>query len=158
MTDFSRIRITQSDQPPGSGAVRLDNFPPAQGVDDPPPGYGAVRLGDLLNPPPPPLPPERQAFEAKVARIMRIRGLPRSKAETAAFQIALIDRLNSTHPDMPSDRCAYCSRSETPDAILLPIGVSERHAWLHDRCWEAWRARRREAAIRELAAMGVAAQ
>jgi hypothetical protein len=141
MTDFSRIRITQSDQPPGSGAVRLDNFPPV---------IFLIRRRRPCRPSARPSRPRSPASCGSAA-------YP-AQAETAAFQIALIDRLNSTHPDMPSDRCAYCSRSETPDAILLPIGVSERHAWLHDRCWEAWRARRREAAIRELAAMGVAAQ
>ena len=29
------------------------------------------------------------------------------------------------------------------------------HAWLHDRCWQAWRDRRRTEAIAVLAGMGI---
>jgi hypothetical protein len=138
---------------PGSGAVRLADFPPAQRADDPPPGSGAVRLDDLLNPPPPPL---RQAFENRVELIMRVRGLPRPEAERLAFEAVLIDWLNATHPNTPSDRCAWCGKPEAPGAALLPIGWGAHHAWLHnDDCWALWRERRRAEAIVELAAMGI---
>ena len=84
--------------------------------ESPPPGSGAVRLDDFLNPPPPPPSPARLAFEAEVARVMRIRGLSRPEAERAAFENLLVAHLNRTHPDTPSDRCAHCGRLETPDA------------------------------------------
>jgi hypothetical protein len=125
-----------------------------------PPGSGAVRLDDFLNPPPPPPPPpspERQMFEAAVARVMRIRGLSRVGGERVAFEIALINRLNATHPNTDPSRCAHCARPETPDAALLPIGCGERHAWLHSDCWTLWRERRRAAAIAALAEAGVGA-
>ena len=120
--------------------------------ESPPPGSGAVRLDDFLNPPPS---PARQAFEAVVARVMRIRGLPRTEAERAAFEIILIERLNATHPDTDPNRCAHCGKPETPGALLKPIGWGARHTWLHDDCWAAWRAERRIAAIAALAEAGV---
>jgi hypothetical protein len=101
------------------------------------------RLDDLLNPPPPPLPPELQAFEAEAARVMEVRGLSRREAEIAAFENILVERINATYPNTDPTRCAHCGGPETPDATLLPFGWGERHAWLHSDCWEPWRARRR---------------
>jgi hypothetical protein len=160
MAEFVQIRITQSpaeDPSPGSGAVRLDDLldlPPSQHVDNPVPGSGAMRLDDLLNPPPP---PQRRAFETEVARVMQIRGLSRPEAERAAFENVLVGRLNSTFPrNRDPNVCAHCGRRETPDALFIPLGVGP-HAWVHRPCADLWRARRREATIAELAAMGIAA-
>jgi hypothetical protein len=94
-------------------------------------------------------------FEEKTDLAERVRGLPRPEAERAAFDIILVEFLNRTHPDTSSDGCAHCRRSETPDAILLPIGVGVRHAWLHPDCWETWREARRTQAIAALAEAGV---
>jgi hypothetical protein len=85
---------------------------------------------------------------------MQIRGLPRPEAERVAFEIVLVEHLNATHPDTPPGRCAHCSRAETPDAPLLPIGCA-RHTWLHGGCWTAWRALRRARAEDDLARLGV---
>jgi hypothetical protein len=63
--------------------------------------------------------------------------------------------LNWTHPNTDPTRCALSGKAETPDATLLPIGVGERHAWLHPDCWEAWRAQRRVKAEDDLARLGV---
>jgi hypothetical protein len=160
MTEFAKLRITSAtdDAPPGSGAVRLADLdpPPSQRAGDPPPGSGAVRLDDFLNPPPPALPLLRQAFEAEVARVMQIHGLSRPAAERAAFENAVVDHMNATHPGTLSDRCAHCSKFETPGRVLLPIGTGP-HAWLHNDCWEAWRADRRAKAIAALAEAGVGA-
>jgi hypothetical protein len=140
-------------------AMRLDDLlgvsPPPQRVDNPLPGSGAVRLDALLNAPLAPSPPLRQAFEAAIARVTQIRGLPRPEAEQAAFDIVLIDLLNASHPNSDPNRCAWCGTPETPDATLLPIGVGERHAWLHSDCQPPWRALRRARAIAELAGAGV---
>jgi hypothetical protein len=136
MTEFSENRIPSESPPPGSGAVRLDDF---------------------LNPPPPSS-PERQAFEATVARVKRIRGLSCPEAERAAYEILLVEFLNRTHPDTDPNRCAWCGKPETLDAILLPIGVGIRHAWLHPDCWASWRARRLAEAIDQLGAIGIEAQ
>jgi hypothetical protein len=119
MTEFSKLRITQD----------------AGG--DPPPGSGAVRLEDFLDPAAPPPPPLRQLFESHVSIIMRVRGLPRAEAERAAYENTVVDHLNATFSGTDPSRCAHCGRSgETP----LPIGAGERHVWLHRNCWELWRA------------------
>jgi hypothetical protein len=60
-----------------------------------------------------------------------------------------------TPPDTPSDRCAWCGKSETPDATPLPIGVGLRHAWLHRYCWAPWRDQRRAKAEDDFARLGV---
>jgi hypothetical protein len=101
--------------------------------------------------------PAVDPFGARVATVMKVRGLPRLEAERAAYEIILVERLNATHPSTPADRCAHCGRTETPVATLLPIGVGVRHAWLHQDCWARWREERRQAAAAELAAMGIAA-
>ncbi len=97
----------------------------------------------------------RLLFEDHVATIMRARSLSRPEAERVAFQIVLVEFLNRTYPNTPSGRCAWCGRSETPGAVLLPIGVGARHAWLHSGCWDPWRERRRKAAEEALAIMGI---
>jgi hypothetical protein len=99
--------------------------------------------------------PERQAFEVEVVRVMQIRDLSRSDAERIAFENVLVEHLNATHPDTPSDRCAHCGLAETQDSVLLPIGAGSRHAWLHGDCWAPWRERRRAEAIDQLVAMGI---
>ena len=78
-----------------------------------------------------------QIFEDHVANIMHVRGLSRSEAEPFAYENTIVDCLNATHPDTLSDRCAHCGKRERPDAILLPLGVGIRHAWLHPDCWES---------------------
>jgi hypothetical protein len=123
--------------------------------ESPPPGSGAVRLDDFLNPPPPPPSPERQAFEAAVARVMQNRGLSHPEAERAAYEILLVEFLNRTHSDTDPSRCAHCARVETP--TLQPIGWGARHTWLHQDCWAPWRERRRAEVIAALAEAGVGA-
>ena len=93
-------------------------------------------------------------FEERVAHVMRLRNLPQVEAERAAYEIVLVEFLNASHPDTDPNRCGQCGKSETPGEILLPIGVG-RHAWLHDRCWQAWRDRRRTEAIAMLAEAGI---
>ena len=134
MTEFSENRIYSESPPPGSGAVRLDDF---------------------LNPPPPPPSPERQAFEAAVARVMRIRGLSRPEAERAAYEILLVEFLNAPIPTPIRAAALIAARVETPDATLQPIGWGARHTWLHPDCWAPWRERRRAEAIAALAEAGV---
>jgi hypothetical protein len=86
---------------------------------------------------------------------VKIRGLPRSDAEREAFQHALIEFLNATHPDTDPTRCAHCGGPETLDATLAPIGWGDRHAWLHSGCLDPWRAQRRVKAEDDLARLGV---
>jgi hypothetical protein len=85
----------------------------------------------------------RRVLAEKIETVMTIRGLPRPDAERAAFDIVLVEFLNATHPDTDPNLCARCGGPETPDATLLPIGWSDRHAWLHSGCLDPWRAQRR---------------
>jgi hypothetical protein len=98
---------------------------------------------------------QRQLFERHVATIMRVRSLSRPGAELIAFENLVTERLNATHPNTDPDRCAHCGKAEAPAATLLPIGWGARHAWLHNDCWEKWRAGRRAAVEKELALQGV---
>jgi hypothetical protein len=98
----------------------------------------------------------RRIFDRQVATIMRKRGLPQLEAERAAYDIVLIERLNATHPDTDPSRCAHCGQTETQSNILPPIGVGDRHTWLHSGCWAPWRDRRRAEAVEQLAVMGIA--
>ena len=97
----------------------------------------------------------RRVLAEKVETITQLRGLSRHDAEREAFQHVLIEFLNATHPDTDPTRCGHCGDPETPDATLLPFGVGERHAWLHQRCWVPWRERRWTEAIAALVAMGI---
>jgi hypothetical protein len=51
--------------------------------------------------------------------------------------------------------CAHCGRPEG-DTVLLPIGWGDSHHWLHDACYETWRAARRAKAVKALAQYEIA--
>ena len=109
-----------------------------------------------INPSPAEAAKWRWRFSTAVELAMRARGLPRPEAERAAFEAIVVERLNATHPDTPSNRCALCGRLEEPSAVLLPIGTT-RHTWLHRDCWDPWRARRRAEAVSWLGTMKIEA-
>jgi hypothetical protein len=96
-----------------------------------------------------------QRLRFHVETVMNTRGLPRSEAERIAYEILLVEQLNATHPDTPSDRCVHCGKPETPDETLRPFGVALRHAWLHSNCWAPWRAERRAKTEDDLARLGI---
>jgi hypothetical protein len=100
---------------------------------------------------------QRRIFEDHIAKVMRVRDLPRLEAERIAFDNLVTERLNETHPDTDPSRCVHCGGAETPSAPLLPIGAGARHVWAHSNCWSPWRERRRTEAIAELAAMKIEA-
>jgi hypothetical protein len=55
----------------------------------------------------------------------------------------------------PPERCLACGGGDHPYDALLPHGFEPiGHAWLHTRCWPAWRAARRAEAVAALEAMG----
>jgi hypothetical protein len=51
--------------------------------------------------------------------------------------------------------CAHCRAPKDVDNVLLPIGWGQRHVFVHDHCWEVWRAARRDKAMKTLAAYGI---
>jgi hypothetical protein len=85
-------------------------------------------------------------------------GAAREMAVVEAFQRVLTGWLNSHLQATSPIRCAHCGRPEDAlyAGVLLPFGVGP-HAWVHSRCWEAWRAARRRKAIETLAGCGVTA-
>jgi hypothetical protein len=89
----------------------------------------------------------RRKFEDRTIVVQRVRNLSQAEAERTAYDIVLVEFLNATHPDTDPNRCAWCGKSETPSAVLLPTGVGVRHTWLHSGCWEPWRAEPRPKTI-----------
>jgi hypothetical protein len=108
----------------------------------------------------PPVSPEarkwRRTFADNVAAVLRVREISRTEAETVGFENTVIEFLDATHLDTDPNCCAHCSRPETPDNVLRPIGVGGRHTWLHGDCVALWREQRRAEAIAALAEAGVA--
>jgi hypothetical protein len=99
----------------------------------------------------------RRILAEKVEIIATIRGLPRAEAERVALAHVVVEYLDSKYANTDPTRCAWCGKRDAPDQTLLPMGVGERHAWLHSICVEPWRARRREIAVAELATMKIEA-
>ena len=98
----------------------------------------------------------RVRFETTVRTLMRVRSLPRPEAEKAAYQNVLVEFLNDEIPTLADpNSCFWCRRPEEPGAVLIPLGVGRRTAWLHRECGEKWRVHRRANAIAKLTEMGV---
>jgi hypothetical protein len=84
-------------------------------------------------------------------------GRTHSEAASWAFACCVVEWLNQHPAPSPPGRCAWCSKSETPSAVVLPFGTEPgTHAWLHAECWPDWHKARQADAIAALAAMGIA--
>ncbi len=83
-------------------------------------------------------------------------GLSRERAEARAFACCVAEWLNR-HPMLsPPVYCAGCGRGDDAHDPLVPHGADAiGHAWLHSRCWPAWRAQRREKAQQTLSSLGI---
>lgn len=83
-------------------------------------------------------------------------GLPRREAEAPAFECCIVEWLNRNFERSPPGRCLACGGGDSAHDTLLPHGVEPTgHAWLHSRCWPAWRAGRKADAVTALKAMGI---
>jgi hypothetical protein len=83
-------------------------------------------------------------------------GLARPKAEVRAFDCCIVEWLRRNFVRSPPERCLACGGGDHPYDALLPHGFEPTgHAWLHLRCWPAWRAARRAEAVAALEAMGI---
>ena len=83
-------------------------------------------------------------------------GLTRGEAETHAFNCCIAEWLVHNPVNSPPGCCLGCGNGAYGDDPLLPFGTqSAGHAWLHERCWIAWRAARMGEAIKALASMGI---
>ena len=85
-------------------------------------------------------------------------GLPRNEAEARAFECCIIEWLNQNPSPSVPGRCAWCGRSESHDAVVLPYGTEPgTHIWLHSYCWIEWRKMRRSQAEDALNRLGIGA-
>jgi hypothetical protein len=83
-------------------------------------------------------------------------GLPRSEAETLAFECCVVEWLNRTFERSPPGSCLACCGADSGHDALLPHGVEPTgHVWLHSRCWPAWHGERKAEAVTALKAMGI---
>jgi hypothetical protein len=83
-------------------------------------------------------------------------GLLRAEAEARAFACCVGEWLNRNPVRSPPGRCHRCDEADNAHDPLLPLGTeSTGHAWLHSRCWPAWRDARKAEALAAMAAMGI---
>jgi hypothetical protein len=80
---------------------------------------------------------------------------PLHQAEDWTFESAVVEWLNQHPAPSAPGRCAWCSRPESPSAVVLAFGTEPgTHAWLHAECWPAWHQARRADAVAALRATG----
>src|SRR5258705_10131171 len=83
-------------------------------------------------------------------------GLPRASAEARAFACCVAEWLNRNLVRSPPGRCLGCGAGDHAHDKLLPFGTEQTgHAWLHSRCWPAWRASRKVEAVAGLLIFGI---
>jgi hypothetical protein len=100
-------------------------------------------------------PEQRAYFDRPYRCAPTSSGRPLSEANLSALECSVIEWLNRHPTPSAPGSCAWCGKTECPDAVVLPFGTERgTHAWLHSNCWPAWHAARRAAAIAALAAMG----
>jgi hypothetical protein len=83
-------------------------------------------------------------------------GLPRDQAEYRAFACCVVEWLDRNPACSLPGRCLGCGASDHVLGALLPFGTEPTgHAWLHSRCWDAWRASRKAEAVAALSTLGI---
>ncbi len=86
-------------------------------------------------------------------------GLSRANAERQAFECCVMEWLwRNPPPASGPQRCAHCGQPlGEPGRDGLPYLTGDGgHTWLHDRCWPAWHAHRRDQALAALKTAGLA--
>jgi hypothetical protein len=98
----------------------------------------------------------RALFDERAAIAECDGGQPRALAEAHAFACCIAEWLNRNSVRSPPGRCLGCGGSEQAHDKLLPFGIEQPgHAWLHSRCWDAWRAGREAEAVAGLSTFGI---
>lgn len=83
-------------------------------------------------------------------------GLPRASAEARTFACCVAEWLNRNPVRSPPGRCLGCGGCEHAHDKLLRFGTEQTGpAWLHSRCWPAWRASRKVEAVAALSTFGI---
>jgi hypothetical protein len=76
--------------------------------------------------------------------------------KSRTFEACVVDWLNQHPAASAPGRCAWCGRSESPGAVVLPFGTEPgTHTWLHADCWPAWHQSRLAEAARALKTMSI---
>ncbi len=86
-------------------------------------------------------------------------GMSRDDAERQAFECCVVEWLwRNPPPASGPQRCAHCGQPlGEPGRDGLPYLTGDGgHTWLHDRCWPAWHAHRRDQALAALKTAGLA--
>jgi hypothetical protein len=81
-------------------------------------------------------------------------GLPRASAEARAFACCVAEWFNRNPVRSPPGRCLGCGADDHSHDKLLPFEQTG-HAWLHSRCWPAWRESLNVEAVAALSAFGI---
>lgn len=91
-------------------------------------------------------------FDKHVAESEFDDAFPIPSAVARAFACCVAEWLNRNPVRSSPDRCLGCGGGDHAHDALLPFGTEQTgHAWLHSRCWLAWRANRKAAAVAALA-------
>ena len=80
-------------------------------------------------------------FDERAAILEYDHELPRAEAERRALECTIVEWLNRNPEPSDPGKCAWCEKSETPGAVVVPCGT-EDHTWLHPDCWEPWHRKR----------------
>jgi hypothetical protein len=98
----------------------------------------------------------RDRYEERCGILEYDHGLPRPKAEAAAFENIVIEWIDAHPEPSQAGRCAHCGQADTTGMSAVPYGVERGNlAWVHLHCWQHWHQQRRAKAVSALAAMGV---
>jgi hypothetical protein len=83
--------------------------------------------------------------------------LSRAEAERLAFEDAVTHWLclHPAHATDPRRGCVQCGEGDQAGNTLLPVLAPDGHVWVHDQCWEAWSASRRQDARKVLRHLGL---
>jgi hypothetical protein len=97
-------------------------------------------------------------FDERAGFAERHVSLSRVQAEARAVACCLGEWLGRNPVRSPAGSCLRCGGSNHGPDPLLPYGTETTgHAWLHSRCWTAWRADREAEAVAALLSMGIRA-
>jgi len=83
-------------------------------------------------------------------------GLSRHEAEQQAWRCCVSEWLSRNFEASEPGSCAWCQRGDLLGRMVMPYGdAGSGHVWLHGECWAAWWAKRSQAAVAALKAVGL---
>jgi hypothetical protein len=99
----------------------------------------------------------RAYFDRRASHYEHGANIRRVEAEQLALNDAIQQWVsgNPAPASHPRSGCVHCGLGDNPSDRLLPALTLDGHTWVHDQCWEDWRAERRRAAEVSLRDLGV---